>query len=202
MQTAADLLAPAWWSRFELADLESLVVPLKGPFASNMAVVYAIQAKRGGPIKIGRTTYARVESRLGGIQTGHPYELQITKLFRADGPGDLERRFHEAFSALRLNGEWFAPAEELAGLVGAQSHDETGRVEIERLVQNAYERGHADGYEEGDSEERRRIALLFARWLFDYGSDLRFDLLDAFAEQIPIEMKQALLRANSPGVSL
>jgi hypothetical protein len=75
--------------------------------------VYFIQAKSGGPIKIG--TAENVFRRLRGLQQGNASRLRIV----ATMPGDrgLEQELHQRFRAFRMHGEWFEPGEELLGFI-------------------------------------------------------------------------------------
>lgn len=74
------------------------------------AVVYFIQATRGGPVKIGQSD--RVERRLADLQSASPYPLRIVATL--DGTCALERELHVLFAAHRLHGEWFRPCAEIA----------------------------------------------------------------------------------------
>lgn len=70
-----------------------------------------------GPIKIGKAK--NVKSRLAGIQTGHPYKLDVigTMLGRVG----LESAIHQRFKHIRLNGEWFSRTEELVSFIDSHS---------------------------------------------------------------------------------
>lgn len=72
--------------------------------------LYFIQAKEGGPIKIGYSaTEAGVLERLKGMQTGNPSDLVLRNAF----PGTAldERRLHRELEEWRVRGEWFLPVE-------------------------------------------------------------------------------------------
>lgn len=87
--------------------------------------VYVI-GQFSGPIKVGIAS--DVESRLSGLQTGHPYELRIFLSIDArteDVARALEKQCHSSLSYCRLRGEWF----------------ELGAVEAVEFVQRA-----ADGF--------------------------------------------------------
>jgi hypothetical protein len=97
--------------------------------------VYFVQAKQGGPIKIGVSS--DVPKRIRAIQTTSPAELLVLRVIPSGGR-ELERKLHESFAAHRLHGEWFEPAQELldyirdlSGDVEEQSAEET-RQEYER----------------------------------------------------------------------
>lgn len=75
-------------------------------------VTYFVQVGRGGPIKIGRST--DFAGRMESLQATCPYRLRPVLLL----PGDHERHLHFAFRHLRMWGEWFAPDDDLLGLIG------------------------------------------------------------------------------------
>lgn len=54
-------------------------------------------------VKIGFTV--DVSKRIGGIQTGCPYPIEL--LFSVPGTVQTEREFHHRFRNQRQNGEWF-----------------------------------------------------------------------------------------------
>jgi putative transposon-encoded protein len=66
--------------------------------------VYVIQACQGGPAKIGHSV--DVDRRLTEIQPGHPFELQVARLFEGVDPA-FESWLHTRFADYRLHGEWF-----------------------------------------------------------------------------------------------
>lgn len=80
-------------------------------------VVYFVQCDDDGPVKIGATRADAVEQRLGVLQTGSPYRLNL----RHVAPGDrgVERGLHRYFAHLRVRGEWFLADAELAALANA-----------------------------------------------------------------------------------
>lgn len=65
--------------------------------------VYFIQARGGGPIKIGYS--ANPEKRLAALQTASPYDLAILAI--RPGSRDDEAALHDRLSAHRLRGDWF-----------------------------------------------------------------------------------------------
>lgn len=81
-----------------------------------MSWVYFIGPKdlRIGRVKIGFTSTG-VRGRLASLQTGSPYPLGIYAY--VEGTLALERALHEAFSPLRLQGEWFSLEYKLLSLV-------------------------------------------------------------------------------------
>lgn len=74
--------------------------------------LYFIQVGDAGPIKIGRGKNPR--KRLAALQTGNPHRLRIV----ATTPdGFTEQWWHGKFSHLRMEGEWFEPADELINAI-------------------------------------------------------------------------------------
>lgn len=67
-------------------------------------MIYFAQSEKGGPIKIGYTNN-NPKTRLASIQTGNHEQLEIVCLI--DGSLDKERRIHNTFISIRLQGEWF-----------------------------------------------------------------------------------------------
>jgi hypothetical protein len=80
-------------------------------------VTYLVQGEMGGPIKIGRSNTKSLGSRIAALQTGYPYQLKIVRLIE----GDLEAELHSRFAHLRMNGEWFAPGDELLAFAGSEA---------------------------------------------------------------------------------
>lgn len=79
-------------------------------------VVYFVQARSGGPIKIGTTR--DLQRRLASMQAGSPVELVVL----ATVPGDsrTENALHKRLTKYRLHGEWFLDTEEVrAAMKGA-----------------------------------------------------------------------------------
>lgn len=75
-------------------------------------MIYFIRPEHSaGPIKIGHTAKTTAVPRLACLQAGSPVPLEVI----ATCAGDLllERRFHAAFAAYRMHGEWFRPSEGL-----------------------------------------------------------------------------------------
>jgi len=75
--------------------------------------VYFIQAKEGGPIKIGVAQSPDI--RLAQIQNMCPVPLRI--LATTDGGHEKEVQLHAQFADARLHGEWFIPTESLLALI-------------------------------------------------------------------------------------
>ena len=71
-----------------------------------MSYVYFIKACGPHPaVKIGVSD--DVERRLSSLQTGNHLELRLLGRVKHHDAGWLERRLHEHFADLRLEGEWF-----------------------------------------------------------------------------------------------
>lgn len=66
--------------------------------------VYAIQAVKGGPVKIGHS--ADPEARLGQLQTAHHSELKVVLAFPASPR--IERELHLKLRDHLVRGEWYA----------------------------------------------------------------------------------------------
>ena len=96
----------------------------------NPPFVYFIQQGNSGPIKIGFTRdnlYARVKR----LQTGNPLPLKLLAII--DGSDiKTEVSLHSRFSSCRLNGEWFAPTEELLNFIN-EIKNRPCKVELERI---------------------------------------------------------------------
>lgn len=72
-------------------------------------VVYFVQAKSGGPIKIGTT--ANLERRFVVLQSGSPVTLVV--IGAVPGGAMLEAALHRRLANHRLHGEWFADTEDV-----------------------------------------------------------------------------------------
>jgi hypothetical protein len=82
--------------------------------AGDTDIVYVVQAKNGGPVKIGHTSWRRRFNRLAAIQTGNPHKLVFRRLLSGDMW--LEQALHRVLEASRLEGEWFALTEDVKAL--------------------------------------------------------------------------------------
>jgi hypothetical protein len=116
----------------EILDMERRLEEIHGPIPRHTArrnrvsLVYFIQARHGGPIKVGIATNPR--RRLRELQTAHAHELVIRRM--TPGGLDLEQKIHKQFAHLRLRGEWFTSAQELMEFI------ETLPVVLESPEQN------------------------------------------------------------------
>lgn len=86
--------------------------PIDEPVASEV-VTYFLQAGDDGPIKVGRTQWATLHSRIATLQCGCPQHLHLRSLII----GDWEAAWHAILGGRRLRGEWFALGEDLAPVV-------------------------------------------------------------------------------------
>jgi len=70
-----------------------------------VTVIYFIQQGEFGPIKIGKTN--NIEWRMADLKVGSPYPLRL--LATLEGEEKEEKLLQAAFSAFKMNGEWFNP---------------------------------------------------------------------------------------------
>jgi hypothetical protein len=75
--------------------------------------LYAIEAGRGGPIKIG--VARNPEKRLKELQTGNPHRLNILSVAP---DGWMERHMHWRLREARMHGEWFRPTARVRRALG------------------------------------------------------------------------------------
>ncbi len=78
-------------------------------------MIYFIQARHGGPIKIGSTT--DLYARLRALQTSAAGELRI--IATCDGDQVREREIHTFLDRFRVRGEWFADCIEVEQFIDA-----------------------------------------------------------------------------------
>lgn len=71
--------------------------------------VYFVQSGDDGAIKIGWSSDP--DNRISDLQTGNPVVLRL--LCCLIGGASIERALHERFANHRLQGEWFAPHEDI-----------------------------------------------------------------------------------------
>lgn len=74
-------------------------------------LVYFVRVRPDGPIKIGFTGDPCPETRLGSLQVGCPWEIDLI----GSAAGDLtdEHRLHARLEPYRMRGEWFSPHEKV-----------------------------------------------------------------------------------------
>lgn len=76
-------------------------------------MVYVIQQKNDGPIKIGEST--SLVSRMTVLKQGNPYSFNF--LAAVDGNTDLESALHQRFDRYKIRGEWFHPCREILNYI-------------------------------------------------------------------------------------
>lgn len=116
-------------------------------------LVYFLQAREGGPIKIGWTAAEDLKSRLHSIQVGHPYRLTVTHTIV--GGRAKEHRYHIRFRAHRLNGEWFQACESVAKVahaIPATAGDERMAAPLRAARAQAFRVGRTLGRYQGRVE--------------------------------------------------
>lgn len=135
-----------------------------GPFT------YFIQAVRGGPVKIGKSsTRDGVRRRLTTIQTGNPEPLRVTHMLAGDREAELHRRFYGA----RLVGEWFVAVPELADLGHAITQEDSDQ---------SYGRGFHDGFNLGACKVYDAAADYIDDALVELQDSLRQSMRSAFSD--------------------
>jgi len=82
-------------------------------FSCSAPWVYFIQAKSGGPIKIGKA--ANVRRRLKALQSASPEKLKILGATRVLSEPEVHRMFWKE----RIRGEWFEPSPALLRFIDA-----------------------------------------------------------------------------------
>lgn len=126
------------------------------PRAPKLGNVYFIQAKIGGPVKIGFAV--SISHRLASLQTASAEELVVVGGFPATM--DDERFLHRHFEKHWARGEWFEPNSELQRLIGStqgefhlggdqrlQANFVSARERLERLCRSS------DGLEDVQEQE-------------------------------------------------
>lgn len=76
-----------------------------------MTIYFIQEQSERGLIKIGYTKHPNAKLRLAHLKMTSPCELIIIK--EIEGDLEAERKFHNRFSNLRCEGEWFYPEDEL-----------------------------------------------------------------------------------------
>lgn len=107
-------------NRADVLDMERRLEDTYGPIPRRrmrapIAYVYFIQAKHGGPVKIGVSTSP--SRRLASLQTAHAYELVIRRMVPCTV--GLELELHARFADLRLRGEWFTARADLLDYIAS-----------------------------------------------------------------------------------
>lgn len=140
-----------------MLSLENLKIAEPAELASNTIIAYLIQ-EEGSPglVKIGKSSMAKVGSRLGDLQTANPRALHLRGLiFMPEYPrGNPEAALHNLFYQYRLRGEWFFPAPEMEqwGVVMPQDEDSESVLfhqGFELGDKVGYSAAHSIGFDEG-----------------------------------------------------
>jgi hypothetical protein len=84
-------------------------------------MIYFVQAKSGGPIKIGHAV--NVFQRLRELQVANPAPLHVIGVM--DGDLEAEARVHATFANDRLRGEWFSESDALKAFITANGRSLT-----------------------------------------------------------------------------
>jgi hypothetical protein len=91
-------------------EMEAVANMLREPKTmGKTGYVYIIQAKCGGPVKIGFSRYPCAKGRLSQIQCTCPFELKIIAEF-PNGMIKTEKEIHKKYDKYRLHNEWFDEA--------------------------------------------------------------------------------------------
>lgn len=85
--------------------------------------VYFIQEVYNGFIKVGHSR--RPTERLAACQTGNPRELHLIGMM--PGGRGLERTLHQRFREHHMQGEWFAPGDDLVAFIRENAVDPEAR---------------------------------------------------------------------------
>lgn len=75
----------------------------------DIGAVYLLAEFPDGPIKIGRSTNARLAKRIRALELASPQPLRVLRVFYVEDAPALELHLHERFQDDRLWGEWFEP---------------------------------------------------------------------------------------------
>lgn len=88
------------------------------PLAERVNVVYFIQPRDGGRIKIGTTR--NLKQRLADLNLASPIELIVRGTVR--GGKELERKLHERFDSFRAHSEWFEPDQSILDWIASNAN--------------------------------------------------------------------------------
>jgi len=106
-----------------------------------MSYVYFIACEPLGALKIGFTKLSP-SARLASLQTGCPARLKLISWVPASI--DEERRLHEAFKPLHIQGEWFrfeAKLFDFAGYLSSDMPDMASRETFENALHDVLMQG-------------------------------------------------------------
>ena len=96
-----------------------------------MSLVYFIQEKNNGPIKIGFTSKS-ANNRLSALQTGSSADLEIVYTIEAEA--SYERYIHRVLKRERIRGEWFKPWSVLTLIKYLKAEGLSGIYSYEALI--------------------------------------------------------------------
>jgi hypothetical protein len=122
-------------------------------------LVYFIQARDGGPVKIGIALDPL--ERMRYLQSANSFELNC--LWLTPGDGRTERKLHHKFRDSHIRGEWFYPSDELLKYCRVKNPKQGSNAFLAFLLQRAWQRGFDMGYRIGpdtDKKLKRRIESL------------------------------------------
>lgn len=88
-----------------VADLVRRAPPTKGD-------VYFIRTEGVDRVKIGKCGHRDVRRRLGGLQVGSSWTLEVMGVIPKGGM-ELESEIHKKFAAFWIRGEWFHLSDEI-----------------------------------------------------------------------------------------
>lgn len=81
-----------------------------------MSIVYFLRVGDDGPVKIGFTSHSEPSKRIGELQAGCPWPLNLIGFVAGRKPH--ENWLHEKLLAHRMTNEWFEPAPLVIETVG------------------------------------------------------------------------------------
>lgn len=109
----------AWHDRpVDWRSEETMLSPVSLPPRRIISGVYFVQAENG-LIKIGEST--NIKRRFAGFKQTFPVDVMLVGYIEETDDGDsrqtTEMRLHNRFCDARMQGEWFAPADELLAFI-------------------------------------------------------------------------------------
>lgn len=77
--------------------------------------VYFVQQGANGPIKIGRSNFCDLDTRITTLQTGNPQKLNLLARFAATPAYEIV--LHRMFEDSNIRGEWYTPTQDLLDII-------------------------------------------------------------------------------------
>jgi hypothetical protein len=118
-------------------------------------LIYFIQAKDGGPVKIGIAVDPG--QRMRHLQNAN--SLKLNYLWLLPGDERAERKLHHRFRRDHLRGEWFFPSDDLLEYCHQKNPKKGSDAFLAYLLQQAWEKGYKSGHdihgEIGDHVDRK-----------------------------------------------